>query len=350
MEQQQVGEAEEQTKKVEAQLPNNLYVSEAGDLVDLTGNQLSSLLAVEFPPTLTELDLTTNRLASIDPRIGQLERLQKLLLRQNLLDDRAAAQLSSFPKLSSLQELVLRDNQLSVVPPLAPLASLAILDLSYNNIASMAGLERAPPRLRELYLSNNAISRIEHLSHFSALQLLELGSNKIKVMAGLEGLRDLQELWLGRNRVRDVDLCGLTSLRRISVQSNRLTSIAGFEECVQLEELYLSHNGIAKMSGLKSLSTLKVLDVSANRIARVEDLDTLTRLEDLWVSDNVVPSLDGIESALEGPRKSLTTLYFERNPCASDPHYVSRLRAALPKLQQLDALLIKRSSLVAEVT
>lgn len=346
----QCGEGEEQDREVEAQVPDNMYVSEAGDLVDLTGNQLKSLLAVALPPAVTELDLTTNRLTSIDPRIGGLERLQKLLFRQNLLDDRAAAQLSSYPSLSSLQELVLRDNQLSVVPPLAPLSALVVLDLSYNNISSMAGLRDATPRLKELYLSNNAISKIEELSHFSGLQLLELGSNKIKVMTGLEGLRELRELWLGRNRVREVDLCGLTSLRRISVQSNRLTSMAGFEECAQLEELYLSHNGISKMSGLKRLSSLHVLDVSGNRITKLEDLDTLTQLEDLWISDNLVPSLDDIESALAGPRKSLTTLYFERNPCASDPQYVSRLRAALPKLQQLDAVVIKRSSLVAEIT
>ena len=47
------------------------------------------------------------------------------------------------------------------------------------------------------------------VQQFTNLRLLELGSNKIRHMAGLEGLAQLQELWLGRNRIADI-----TSLSR----------------------------------------------------------------------------------------------------------------------------------------
>lgn len=51
----------------------------------------------------------------------------------------------------------------------------------------------------------------------------------IQVMENLQTLTNLQELWLGRNRIKAVNLCGLTCIKKISLQSNRLTSMIGFE-------------------------------------------------------------------------------------------------------------------------
>lgn len=50
-----------------------------------------------------------------------------------------------------------------------------------------------------------------------------------QVMENLESLTNLQELWLGRNRIKVVNLCGLKCIKKISLQSNRLTSMTGFE-------------------------------------------------------------------------------------------------------------------------
>eukprot|EP00897_Mesotaenium_endlicherianum_P010105 jgi/Mesen1/9122/ME000058S08616 len=341
--------------KVERQAPAahdyNIYISEDQSVVDLTGNQLKSLEIISFPPSVTELDLTTNRLSSIDPRISELTHLQKISFRQNLLHDAAAAELSVFPALSSLQELILRDNLLQSILPLASFSSLLTLDVSYNEISSLSGVSNACPGLRELYVANNQVAKIEELSHLTNLQLLELGSNKLKVMENLEALTGLRELWLGRNRIRAVDMRGLTSLVKISVQSNRLTSMLGFEACVLLEELYLSHNWITKMEGLETLTSLRVLDVSGNRIAALQGLDTLTRLEDLWVNDNAIASLEGVETALKGPQLSLVTLYLERNPCCAPSSsaapvpgggaHVAKLKVFLPKLEQIDAQMVR---------
>lgn len=127
----------------------------------------------------------------------------------------------------------------------------------------------------------------------------------IQVMHSLENMTKLQELWLGRNRIKVVNLCGLKCIKKISLQSNRLTSMTGFEVrgpitflymalcktqfwlmlnsallllqgCVALEELYLSHNGISKMEGLSTLVNLRVLDVSNNKITSVNDIENLT--------------------------------------------------------------------------
>ena len=69
-------------------------------ILDLTGSQLDSLTEVEFAPDLREIDLTANRLTSLDPRFATLSNLKKLSLRQNLLSDLSLLPLSH---LSGLQ-------------------------------------------------------------------------------------------------------------------------------------------------------------------------------------------------------------------------------------------------------
>lgn len=135
-------------------------------------------------------------------------------------------------------------------------------------------------------------------------------------MENLQNLTNLEELWLGRNRIKAVNLCGLKCLKKISLQSNRLTSMTGFEvwylnmtniccctykinillysitavhsqqlnfvfvptfqDCVALEELYLSHNGISKIEGISTLVNLRILDVSSNKLTSVSDIQNLT--------------------------------------------------------------------------
>uniref|UniRef100_A0A0E0JXP3 Protein phosphatase 1 regulatory subunit 7 n=1 Tax=Oryza punctata TaxID=4537 RepID=A0A0E0JXP3_ORYPU len=261
---------------------------EAERCLDLTSCQLHDLSEVEIPPTLEELDLTANRLAAVDPRVGRLPGLRKLSFRQNLLDDAAVAPLSTWADIAGLQELVFRDNKLTTIPDASIFKGLLVFDVSFNEISSLKGLSKVSSTLKELYVSKNEVAKMEELEHFHALQILELGSNRLR-------------------------------------------------ECIALEELYLSHNGIQKLEGLSSLQNLRVLDVSSNKLTAIEDVETLSRLEDLWLNDNQIPSLDGIESALASSRERLTTIYLERNPCAKTPNYSSTLKKIFPNLEQLDS-------------
>ncbi|PHU16817.1 hypothetical protein BC332_12512 [Capsicum chinense] len=306
-------------------------------LLDLTSYQLHDLESVELPLSLTELDLTTNRLSALDPRIPQLPNLKKLSFRQNLITDAAIEPLSSSHLISHLEELVLRDNKLKKIPDVAIFKKLLVLDVSFNEISSLNGLSKVSSTLRELYVSKNDVTKMEEIEHFHELQILELGSNRLRVMELLENMKNLQELWLGRNRIRAVNLCGLKCIKKISLQSNRLTSMNGFQGCVALEELYLSHNGIAKMDGLSTLVNLRVLDVSANKLTEINDIENLTKLEDLWLNDNNIASLEGLAKAIAGAREKLTTIYLERNPCAQSPNYTSTLRHIFPNIEQIDS-------------
>ncbi|KMZ73063.1 Protein phosphatase 1 regulatory subunit [Zostera marina] len=305
--------------------------------LDLTGFQLHDLSEVDIPETLVELDLTTNRLSIIDPRIGLLTCLKKLSFRQNLLKDDGVSPISNWAAISGLEELIFRDNHLKNLPDVSIFKSLLVFDVSYNEIFSLSGLSNASNTIKEFYASKNEITKMVELDHLHELQILELGSNHLRVMECLENMKNLQELWLGRNRIKTVNLCGLKCIKKISLQSNRLTSMTGFQECHALEELYLSHNGIAKMEGLSGLQNLHVLDVSSNKLTSVDDIEKLTMLDDLWLNDNQIATLDGFGMAVAGSRERLTTIYLERNPCARLPNYATTLREVFSNLLQIDS-------------
>ncbi|CAH1425152.1 unnamed protein product [Lactuca virosa] len=316
---------------------NNDEESTLLTILDASSYQLHDLDSIEFPPTLTEIDLTANRLTKLDSRISHLSNLKKLSLRQNLFNDSGVEPISQWNTISGLEELVLRDNQLKKIPDVSIFKTLLIFDVSFNEITSMNGLSNASSTLKELYVSKNEVPKIEEIEHFHELQILELGSNRLRVIENLQNLTKLQELWLGRNRIKSIDLCGLKCIKKLSLQSNRLTSMKGLEECIALEELYLSHNGIAKMEGLSTLSNLRVLDVSSNKLAAIEDIEKLTCLEDLWFNDNQLASLDGIAEAVSGSREKLTTIYLEHNPCAKLSDYLTTLRQIFPNIEQIDS-------------
>eukprot|EP00879_Flechtneria_rotunda_P006795 GHRR01007139.1.p1 GENE.GHRR01007139.1~~GHRR01007139.1.p1 ORF type:complete len:329 (+),score=64.68 GHRR01007139.1:206-1192(+) len=311
-------------------------------VLDLTNSHLRDLSSIKIAPQLTAVDLTANRLQTIDDRLLALTGLRALNLRQNILSDAAA--LNSCQCKGALEDLELRDNRLTEIPSLEGFSQLTRLELSYNQIRSLAPLTSLSadhatiPPLAELYCAANKVAAIGGISGFSGLTLLELGSNRIRTMEGLESQAQLVELWLGRNRISSiVNLGHMTTLRRLSLQSNRLEHMSGLSLCTSLVELYLSHNGIWSLdSEMTQLKALRVLDVSNNRISKIENLQGLTQLEDLWLNDNRIPSLDGLEEALQDQRESLTTIYLENNPAAAAFDYKKQLLKLLPNLEQLD--------------
>ncbi|GMH35388.1 hypothetical protein BSKO_03256 [Bryopsis sp. KO-2023] len=324
-------------------MPEDSSMEECSETeLDLTNEHLPSLANVIIEPTLTDIDLTCNRLNEIDPRIVALVGLRKLSLRQNLIEN--ADVVDDFQSKNCLEDLELRDNQFQTLPVLTGFPSLKRLEISYNEIRSMSDISRlGSTSLMELYLASNKITKIEGLELLSTLEILELGSNRIRTIESIGHLTRLTQLWLGRNRITEIqNLASLTMLRQLSLQSNRLETMQGLEACVGLEELYISHNGISVMEGLLGLTNLRVLDLSNNRIAKIEDVDNLKLLEDLWMNDNQIDSYQLLYEAMEGPRQTLTTVYLEGNGVAKDPMYQRKMLEILPNLTQLDANPVRR--------
>ncbi|GLC71381.1 hypothetical protein PLESTF_001109300 [Pleodorina starrii] len=211
--------------------------------------------------------------------------------------------------LEGLQELNLDNNLLTDVSALALLRHLIVLRLNNNRLgedcsfASGRMLERNPelvralaarqqaagqplggylpldafPSLQVLQLGGNQVSSISslQLGALTGLRSLFLQANDITRIEGLDGLVNLQELVLDRNRIRYIDmdaLQGLPRLRELRLEENGLRSLHGFHPvCRTLQALHVGSNRIsepADLERLSALSGLMELTLAGNPLSR----------------------------------------------------------------------------------
>jgi len=169
--------------------------------------------------------------------------------------------------------------------------------------------------------------------------------------AQLSPLVNLEELWLGKNKIEKIEgISNLRKLRRLDVQSNRLTSVdnlTGLEDT--LEELYLAHNGIDDEGAMQptglalDFKELTTLDLGKNRLTSCKPFAHLITLNELWVSSNSIATFEDVAplSGL-GTRDGacLTEVYLEHNPIYEDFEYRKRLKEIVPSLEKIDANVI----------
>jgi len=217
-------------------------------------------LAGQIPPELGNLErlqslvLAGNELqGDIPPELGNLTELTRLDLGNNSL---TGAIPSEFGDLARLRELDLRDNRLTGAIPsrlgrLWDRSELTVLVLSGNTLFG-----EIPPHLRNLSeltvlsLDDNSLSdRIpRELGQLTALKALSLGDNRLDgpvppelgKMVGLERL-DLHGNWL-RGGIPP-ELGNLVNLRELHLRDNQLTGIPPeLGNLANLHELFLHDN------------------------------------------------------------------------------------------------------------
>uniref|UniRef100_A0A672LSL5 Leucine-rich repeat-containing protein 40 n=1 Tax=Sinocyclocheilus grahami TaxID=75366 RepID=A0A672LSL5_SINGR len=239
----------------------------------LSSNKLQSLSEdVKLLSALVVLDIHDNQLSSLPDSIGDLEQLQKLILRyrwgqhyyshylvvsySSLLKDLSNNHLMDIPEslanLTNLVKLNLSCNKLKSLPPaISQMKNLRMLDCSRNQLesippvlAQMESLEQLYLRhnklhflpelpcstLKELHCGNNQIEilKADHLKHLSALSFLELRDNKVKSLPEeITLLQGLERLDLTNNDISSLP-CGLGTLpklKSLTLEGNPLRGI-----------------------------------------------------------------------------------------------------------------------------
>ncbi len=148
----------------------------------LVDGTLKTLVGYVWPEDLTELDLGTNQIKSLE---GLPQSLTLLDLGTNQI-----VSLKGLP--ASLTELHLEENQIVSLEGLPQ--SLTILWLGVNQIISLEGL---PQSLTLLHLGRNKIISLEGLP--ASLTHLWLGTNQFISLKGLP--QSLIQLSLGKNQI-----------------------------------------------------------------------------------------------------------------------------------------------------
>ena len=183
--------------------------------------------------------------------------------------------------------LYLRENDFDSFDPYIRLVDLKMLDLSLNNISSVAFLwggalpapgtvgELSLPRLRHLYLTGNCIDSLQGVSFLNSLETLALSNNCIRSFEGLGSL---------------------PNLRVLSLQFNEIASFKHFPFLLSLAQLSLHGNPLAESATYRAMAAsvccayLQKIDNQPVTDAEMETADRMQGKVAFCITEGLVPS------------------------------------------------------------
>ena len=192
------------------------------EYLNLSGNRIKSVAALQDLSGLTELNVSGNELGSI-AAIGRLTNLKTLWMDKVGLSD---ADLEELYNLKNLKKLSIKDNaDLSETAVATLKKKLSGCSISHSELKSeivLGGKSFAVDaenveanglglsdiskvsgftNVKHLDLSNNSISRLSPLSTLKTLETLDLSNNSISDVSALTSLKNLKQLWLNGNSI-----------------------------------------------------------------------------------------------------------------------------------------------------
>ncbi|KAJ8376075.1 hypothetical protein SKAU_G00066550 [Synaphobranchus kaupii] len=233
------------------------------DLLDLTGNQVNYLPEgfLSKMPSLSRLKLGTNCLEYLDLASEAFpSSLHELDMSNNKLTTLQGNQ-SMLHKLSNLTHLYLNLNDLQALPPwlFSALPSITTVDLSYNRVRicslkensitpeySDCAVWRNITSLRQLYLAGCSLKHLPSAAfERTSITHLDLSNNpeiliRQDTLAGLG--RTLQHLDLGNTGLHEFDFTPFRHLKSLNISSNYIAQLPGSLLSLHLRFLDLRNN------------------------------------------------------------------------------------------------------------
>ncbi|TYH81548.1 hypothetical protein ES332_D03G208600v1 [Gossypium tomentosum] len=215
--------------------------------------------------SVTELDLSENRIMALPPSIDGLQALTKLDLHSN--------QLINLPdgigELVNLLELDLHANRLSSLPAsFGNLKNLMNLDLSSNNFTHLPDTIGNLTSLKRLIVETNELEELPYtIGNCSSLLVLRLDFNRIKALPEAIGkLECLEILTAHYNRIKGLPttMGNLSNLKELDV---------GFNEIESIPETLCFAISLRKLKVGKNFADLRALSRSIGNLEMLEELD-----------------------------------------------------------------------------
>lgn len=307
-------------KKLESFRANHLDLTDTKDLEALPNLRVVELDCnlIEETSLLDSLQDAYSIKLSFNP-IKQLkstkrnENLMSLSLRGLGLKD--VAFLKNYP---SLRELNLDHNEIFDASPIGELANLADLDARHNRIADASFLTKLP-NLNTVYLEHNAIAKFPFTEISPDTGFIWLSDNALTDISGVESLRNLHELAIGTNPIKDIsplaeldkdlylylemshtDVTDLSPLQGVNLRGfimdhSNFSALDQIPAFPKLGVLSLKGNGITSIAGMvDKFGDPGWLDVSDNPITDLTELKKFKNFAELRIARTKVANLDGL--------------------------------------------------------
>ena len=208
---------------------------------DLTGLQLAT--------NLKTLVLDDNQISDLSPIAG-LIRLDSLWIFRNPVSD-----ISPVRNLTNLISLAVSETLVTDLSPVAGLINLERLFFS-NESRSLSDLSPLAGLINLEYINSwgNSISDLSPLAGLTKLEIVDFCGGDISDLSPLVGLTGLKELYLASEEISDISpLAGLTGLTRLNLDNNEISDISPLAGLANLKWLNVAKNEIANFSPLDGL-------------------------------------------------------------------------------------------------
>ncbi|XP_069116713.1 leucine-rich repeat-containing protein 9-like isoform X3 [Argopecten irradians] len=212
-----------------------------------------------------ELDLPNCSIRSVDLGAGDTF----INLRSVNLEHNNLTSFSGLIHLPNIRVLCLNHNHIECIMPKSKSAPRQKTTVNMTNVRNLdflndGNLTPIMENLEVLHLGYNSIKDLAtlQLSRLTSLKALFLQGNDITKVEGIEGLHDLRELVLDRNRIKNI-------------------SEMSFANQWNLQELHLEENRIRDLSNLNCMEHLQRMYLGSNRIQEVSELQKLEGLDNL---------------------------------------------------------------------
>jgi len=241
----------------------------------------------------------------------------------------------------------------SLAQAFVALPSLTSVDLSYNRLTTLDGLECCP-LLSSLVCRGNRLMGVLDFAAAaggSRLRYADLSDNSISGAVSLPIAADgrargvdahayLESMLLDGNQLRSLRGVGAAVyLVHFSAAGNKLgaTDTAGIGPLQRLRTLDLSANELRRCTEIGGLAALRTIRLGYNQLSSLPDLRGLHSLSTLEIAHNRFESLDAITSAVGGmPTLTNLTLVEGNAPIAALPDPRLEVLYALPSVSCLD--------------
>lgn len=269
-------------------------------VLNISHNKMESFQgdAVSHLSNLQTLDISHNRLSNSNRvHLSPLIKLLTLIMNNNFL---ASVILPS--NTSSLQHLDYHSNRITEFTGLDDAAALETVDLSDNDLVSVAGfLFRGVKLLKLANFSKNNIETIDHRAFLPLSPLVIDVSHNFLKHVHYNNWVATQELYLNHNQITQIDTLafhGMTSLQKLDLSQNRLVILQEdlFQYLINLKHLDLSHNSINNgpwVNLFHNLGQLNILDLGHNNISHLSAtmLLSLPKLQTLLLQENLLRTI-----------------------------------------------------------
>jgi len=192
-------------------------------------------------------------------------------------------------------------------------ASLESLGVNATGVRNLSGIENLTG-LTELLVAQNAIEDLGPLAALTSLEYLDVDENSITDLSPLAGLTGMFGLSVRKNQVSDLSpVRNMSQLEQLGGSHNRisdLTPLAGLETLLRLE---LYNNDIVDLDPIVGLWALQTLDVGRNTLS---DLSALTELDNLLLIGLERTTITDVSPLID--MIYLTTLHLHDNRELSD--------------------------------